>query len=128
MVDAAQVIYEHTAGNTLSFKTDNLTITILRPFLSIDARPDGNKLVTDNNVFQRIFKCSAKLTGDNWKVLHDWLIGSITYSGIYPRLTTVYFDGDTTISNIEVAITQCSARDMGDGWWMVNIQFTEKSL
>ena len=127
MVDTAQVIYEHSAGSTLSFFTNNLSITIKRPTLSVDVRPDGTKLVTDSAAYQRIFQCTGVLTGANAKILHDWLIGAITYSGDYPRLTTVTFASGQTITNIEVAITACRLTDLGAGMWQAEMEFTEKS-
>jgi len=121
------VVYEYTAGNTLSFPTNDLTITLRRPFLSIDVRPDGTMLVTDPNVVQRVFACTATLTGANAKTLHDLQIGSITYSGAYPRLTLITFATGQTITNVEVAITECTFTDLGAGMWRVRMQFTEKT-
>jgi hypothetical protein len=127
MVDTAQVTYEHTDGNTISFFTNDLQIEWTRPTLTIDMRPDGVLLVTDANVYQRVFSCSAVLSGDTLNTLNGYLIGSITYSGAYPRLTTIYLDSDTTLTNVEVAVTKCTARDIGNGYWNVSIVFTEKS-
>jgi len=128
MVDTAQVVYEHSAiSGTLSFPTNNLSITIKRPTLSVDVRPDGTKLVTDSNAYQRIFQCTAVLDGAYAKDLHDFLIDTIDYTGAYPRLTLVTFATGETISNVEVAITACRLGDLGAGKWYVDIEFTEKS-
>lgn len=127
MVDTAQVVYEYTAGNTLSFPTNDLMITPRRPFLSIDIRPDGTMLVTDPSVVQRVFECTATLTGSNVKILHDLQAGVIDYTGAYPRLTLITFATGQTITNVEVAITGCTFTDMGAGMWRVRMQFTEKT-
>ena len=127
MADVAQVVYEHTNGNTISFFTRNLKITWTRPGLSIDGTVDKELIVTDTGAYQRIFSCTAKLSGDNLNTLNGWMIAAITYTGAYPRLTTVYLDGDTTLTNVEVAITSLSAIDLGAGYWSVDVTFTEKT-
>jgi len=128
MVETVQVTYEHTAGNTLAFPTDDLTIKINRLFFEIVARPDGVLKVIDPTVIQREFSCSAIIDGDDWKILHDWETAAIDYTGGYPRLTTVYLDADTTLTNIEVAIVPpVQATDLGNGQWRVTITFREKS-
>jgi len=129
MTDEAQVKYEHTNALSIELKTNDLTITWHRPFLSIDVRPDGQKMVTDPNVYQRVFECNAVVTAADLKDKIDaWLIDSITYSGAYPRLSVVYLSGAKTLTNVEVAITACKGRMIADGQWMVSFQFTEKSL
>ena len=128
MADTAQVIYEHTAGNTISFFTENLKITYVRHFLKIVPRPDGNLFVSDPTVPQRNFTCSGIIDGDELNQMNTWLMAAITYSGSYPRLTTINLDGDTTLSNVEVAITAFSVKDLGAGQWMATVAFTEKDL
>ena len=38
MVDEYQVEYEYSAGNTISFKTNDLKIKYTRPFMHVDVR------------------------------------------------------------------------------------------
>jgi len=127
MADEYQVIYEYSAGNTLSFKTNDLNITYNRLFMSITLRPDGKMYVNDPNKAQRVFTFSAIISGDDMNTLNTVQTGSITYSGAYPRIQKIYFDGDTTITNVEVAITALQTRDLGNGWWTVQITMTEKT-
>jgi hypothetical protein len=127
MVDTAQVTYEHTAGNTLSFFTNDLKIKINRLFMDITARPDGVLKVTDPTVIQREFSCSAIMSADNYKILYDWYVAAITYTGDYPRLSAVYLDGDTILTNIEVAIVGLEASMVAANTWRVAVAFKEKS-
>lgn len=124
---ATTIQYEHSAGVTLDIPAENLKLSFRRPFLSIYTRPDGTKIVSDPNVYQRVFSCTALLSGANVNTLNGWLVGSITYSGDYPRLKTVYLAAATTLTNIEVAITRCEATDLGNGLWSVAFEFTEKT-
>ena len=127
MADTAQVIYEYSDGNSVSFWTDNLTIEWKRPGLSIDVRVDGTIVVTDTGASQRIFSCSGtNLSGDDVNTMDTHLTGAITYSGAYPRLTTINLDGDTTLTNVEVACTMFKVTDQGNGKWSYQIQLTEK--
>lgn len=127
MADEAQVIYEYTNGNTISIKTDNLTIEYRRLFMTITPRPDGKIYVDDPTVIQRVFSCTGVISGTNMNTLNTVQTGAITYSGAYPRLTTIYFAGAVTITNVEVAVTSLTATDLGNGFWKVNITFTEKT-
>lgn len=126
MADTAQVIYEYSDGNTVSLFTNNLTIDYRRQGLSIDTRVDGTIVVTDTGASQRVFTCSGYMSGDDANTMNTVQTGSITYSGAYPRLTTINLDGDTTLTNIEVACTVWKVRDVGDGWWVFQATFTEK--
>jgi hypothetical protein len=51
-------------------------------------------------------------------------MASITYGADYPRIQKIYWDGDSTETNIEVALTRLEARDMGAGRWNVTVEFT----
>jgi hypothetical protein len=126
MADEAQVIYEYTAGNTISFKTNNLRIKYDRLFMKVTARPDGKVYVNDPGKAQRTFSCSAIITGATMNTLNTVQTGSITYDSTYPRLTTIYFAGGTTITNIEVVVTELTATDAGNGYWNVDITFVER--
>jgi hypothetical protein len=128
MADTAQVIYEYSDGNSVSFFTEDLSISWDRPGLNISVRVDKTIVVTDTDASQRVFTCTAVLTGANVKTMNDVQTAAITYSGAYPRLTTVQFDGGGTnkITNVEVALTKFQARDMGHGYWMCSLEFKEK--
>lgn len=127
MADVSQVTYEHSAGSTLSFFTNNLKIEWRRPGLSIAHTVDKGIIVTDTGAYQRVFTCTAELTGASVNTLNGWMVGAITYTGDYPRLTTIYLAGATTLTNVEVAITALSATDLGAGNWSVQVTFTEKT-
>lgn len=126
MADEAQVIYEYTNGNTISFKTNNLKITYNRLFMTVTTRPDGKVYVDDPGKAQRTFSCTSIITGSVMNTLNTVQTAAITYDATYPRLTTIYLAGGTTLTNIEVAVTSLSATDMGNGFWEVNITFTER--
>jgi len=126
MADEAQVIYEYTAGNTISFKTNNLKITYNRLFMTMTSRPDGKIYVDDPGKIQRTFSCTSILAGATLNTLNTVQTAAITYDATYPRLTTIYFAGGATITNVEVAVTALSATDQGNGFWSVDITFTER--
>lgn len=127
MVDTAQVIYEYTAGNSLSFFVDGLKIIPRRPGLSINHTVDGTIIVTDTNESQLVFSGTAtNVSGANVNTLLTVQRGVIDYTGGYPRLTTIYLAGATTLTNIEVAMTRCELTDLGNGKWAVAFEFTEK--
>ena len=126
MADEAQVIYEYTAGNTISFKTDNLTISYKRLFMTMTSRPDGKIYVDDPAKPQRTFSCTSIISGATLNTLNTVQTGSITYDATYPRLTTIYFAGATTITNVEVALTELKATDQGNGFWSVDVTFVER--
>jgi hypothetical protein len=83
--------------------------------------------VCDPDTPQDIIKCSAILSGDDYNTFYGYIRGTITYSGLYPRITAINLDGDTTISNREVAVIDCLAADLGDGRWSVTVTFMEKT-
>ena len=126
MADEAQVIYEYTAGNTISFKTDNLTITWKRLFMTMTSRPDGKIYVDDPAKAQRTFSCTSIISGATLNTLNTVQTAAITYDATYPRLTTIYFAGTTTITNVEVALTELKATDQGNGFWSVDVTFVER--
>ena len=126
MADEAQVIYEYTAGNTISFKTDNLTITWKRLFMTMTSRPDGKIYVDDPAKAQRTFSCTSIISGATLNTLNTVQTAAITYDATYPRLTKIYFAGATTITNVEVALTELKATDQGNGFWSVDVTFVER--
>jgi hypothetical protein len=125
MADEAQIIYEYTNGNTISFKTNNLKITYHRHFLEVAPRPDGNIYVDDPGAEQRVFTFSAIITGADMNTLDGVQMAAITYDATYPRIQKIYWDGATTETNIPIAITALSTQDMGNGFWNVNITMEE---
>lgn len=126
MADEAQVIYEYSVGASVSFKTDNLMISYKRLFMTMTSRPDGKIYVDDPGKAQRTFTCTAIITGATMNTLNTVQTAAITYDATYPRLTTIYFAGVTTITNIEVALTELKATDQGNGFWSVDVTFMER--
>ena len=126
MADEAQVIYEYTNGNTISFKTSNLKITYYRIGMTVTTRPDGKRYVDDPGKPYRDFSCTSIITGATLNTLNTVQTAAITYDATYPRLTTIYFAGATTITNVEVALTELKATDQGSGMWSVDVTFTER--
>jgi len=126
MADEYQVEYEYSAGNTIQFKTDDLKIIPMRSNIRIDTRVDGTRVVTDPGHTYRIFTCTAFLTGTNMNTFHDVQMAAITYSGAYPRIKKIYWNGTTYEENIEVALVNISTLDRGAGWWHVSLRFEEK--
>jgi len=127
MADVAQVIYEYAAASTISFKTNDLTISYHRYGFSISRRPDGKMHTDDPGIEYRKFTFSAIISGVTMNILNTVQMAAITYSGLYPRLTTINLDGDTTLSNIEIAITSLSSTDLGNGWWGIQCTMEEKT-
>jgi len=125
MADVYQVIYEYINGSSISFKTNNLKIQYKRHGLSITRRPDGKLYVDDPGVEQRIFTCTALISGDTMDTLDGVQMAAITYDGTYPRLTKINWDGDSSESNITVALTGLTTLDKGAGWWEVQLEFSE---
>jgi len=128
MADEAQVIYEYSVGASISFKTNNLSITYKRLFMTVTSRPDGKIYVDDPGKAQRIFSCTSIITGATLNTLNTVQTAAITYDATYPRLTTIYFAGATTITNIEVVLTDLKATDLGNGQWSVDVTFAERVL
>lgn len=128
MADTAQVVYEYTAGNSISFFTENLSIEYRRTHMHVDVRVDGSIYVSDADIVQRIFRCTAQnVAGATINTLNTQYTGGIDYSGAYPRLTAIYLTGATTLANIEVALSKLKVTDMGQGYWAVDLEFTEKT-
>ncbi len=127
MADTYHVTYEYSNGNVINFRSKNLTISVTRPLLRLIVQADGGIYTHDPDIKQRIFTGSSILSGDDAKTLHDVQIAGIDYSGAYPRITIINWDGDSTTANIEVAMTRLSMRDRGRGWWQVFFEFTEKT-
>jgi len=126
MADEYQVEYEYSDGNTISFKTNDLKITYTRPKMRLDIRVDGTKVVTDPGFKQNIYSFTTTISGDTMDILDGVQRGAITYSGAYPRVKKIYWDGDSTETNIEVAMTSLEVMDRGAGWWRVAITLMEK--
>ena len=127
MADEAQVIYEYTAGNTISFKTDNLTISYKRLFMTMTSRPDGKIYVDDPAKPQLTFSCTSIISGATLNTLNTVQTGSITYDATYPRLTSINLaTGTSALTNIEVALTELKATDQGNGFWSVDVTFVER--
>ena len=126
MADEAQVIYEYINGSTISFKTSNLKITYYRIGMTVTTRPDGKRYVDDPGKPYRDFSCTSIITGATLNTLNTVQTAAITYDATYPRLTTIYFAGATTITNIEVALTELKVTDQGSGMWSVDVTFTER--
>jgi hypothetical protein len=127
MADEYQIQYEYTNGNTIDMKTNDLKIGVRRQFMTITTRPDGKMYVDDPTKIQRTFSGTCILSGADMNTLHDVQIAAITYSGGYPRIQKIYWNGATTETNIEVAMTKCEGTDMGAGWWHLAFEFTEKT-
>jgi hypothetical protein len=127
MADTYHVTYEYTNGNSINFRSNDLTININRPFMRTIVQPDGGIYVHDPDISQLVFTGSAILSGDDMDTLHSVQVAGINYSGDYPRITVINWDGDSTETNIEVVMTQLRTRDRGRGWWQVFFEFTGKT-
>jgi len=126
MVDEYQVIYEYSAAATITFKTNDLKITYLRHKMRVDVRVDGTRVVTDPGLKQRLFTFTAVISGNDMDTLDSVQTGAIVYTGLYPRIQKIYWDGDSTETNVEVALTSLDVLDRGAGWWRVAITMAEK--
>lgn len=127
MADEAQIIYEYTNGNDVSIKTNDLTITYNRLFLTITPRPDGKIYVDDPTIIQRVFSGSGIISGADMNEMNTVQTGAIVYSGAYPRIQKIYFAGAVTITNVEVCLTSFTGTDLGNGFWNVSFTMTEKT-
>ena len=125
MVDEYQVEYEYSDGNTISFKTNDLRIAYKRQQW-VDQRVDGTIVVTDTGNTQRTFTFTAYLSGATMDTLDSVQMAAITYSGAYPRIKTIYWNGATTETNIEVSLAEFDTLDSGMGWWLVSARMVEK--
>ena len=127
MADEAQVIYEYTVGNTISFKTSNLKITYYRIGMTVTTRPDGKRYVDDPGKPYRDFSCTSIITGATLNTLNTVQTAAITYDATYPRLTSINLaTGTSALTNIEVALTELKATDQGNGFWSVDVTFVER--
>lgn len=121
-----QCTYTYSAGNSINFITNDMSIEIVRPSLRVYTRVDGTRVVADSNVGDYlVITCSAIISGDDMDTLHGVQTGSITYSGAYPQLSAIYWDGNSTEANYEVALTKLSADDLGN-YWRVHLTFEGK--
>lgn len=125
MADEYQIEYEYTDGNTISFKA-RTTIDIIRPHLRVTTRVDGTRVVTDSGQSYVVITAQALMDGNTVDTLYGVQTGAITYTGAYPRLKKIYWDGDSTEANIEVALMKTTLADQGDGWWTVTLRFEGK--
>jgi hypothetical protein len=125
LADEYQIQWEYTNGNTIDFKTDDLKITLTRPGLRLDTAIDGTILVTDPNNSKLIFNFTAVLSGNTMDTLHGVYTAAISYDGTYPRVQKIYWDGDSTETNIKTAMTKLEATDLGAGWWNVAVTLEE---
>ena len=126
MADEYQVEYEYTSGNTIQFKTDDMRVRPVRSGLHIDTRVDGTRVVTDPGHTYRVITCTAYLDGDDMDTLDSVQSAAIVYSGGFPRLKKIYWDGDSTETNVEVALVDVNELDRGAGWWLVSLRFEGK--
>ena len=126
-----QVIYEYTDGNTIDFPTNDLQWTYRRWGMKISRRPNGKMHVDDPGIEYRVFTFSSVITGAVMKTLDTVQMAAITYSGAYPRITKIRFDGggSNEITNIEVAIPDggLTVSDLGNGQWGVQCTMEEKT-
>ena len=129
MADEAQVIYAYTAAGTVEFKTNDLSITYHRYGLKKSTRPVGKMYVDDPGVEYRKFSFTAIISGANMNELNTVQMAAITYSGLYPRITKIFFVGATVIENIEVFIPDggLTGTDLGNGFWHVRVLMEEKT-
>ena len=128
MADEAQIIYEYSAGNDVSIKSNDLKITYNRLFMTVTARPDGKIYVDDPAITQRVFTGTGIISGADMNELNTAQTAAITYSGLYPRIKKIYFSGAVTISNVEVVLMNgWSGTDQGNGFWNVSFTMTEKT-
>ena len=126
MADEYQVTWEYSAGNSITFKSNDLKVKEVRSHLQIDTRVDGTRVVTDPGYAYKTFTFTSIISAATMDTLDSVLSAAITYSGAYPRITTLYWNGATTETNIETAITDLQATDLGSGWWSVAVTMEEK--
>jgi len=129
MADEYQIQYEYSDGNTVNVKAYSFKVRYHRHGMKITRRPDGKMYVDDPGVEYRVFSFAGYISGNTMDTLDSVQMAAITYSGAYPRLKVVYWDGDSTETNIEVAIPDggLTVEDMGFGWWHVEGVLEEKT-
>jgi len=125
MVDTYQIVYEYSAGNSISFKSNDMSVDYHRLEWT-DTRVDGTRVVTTTGIAWRTFSGSAYISGNTMDTLDGIQTGAIVFTGDYPRLTVIYWDGDSTETNVEVRMTSLRVLDKGQGWWLVAVGFEEK--
>ncbi|MHC4645062.1 MAG: hypothetical protein ACYTBJ_06155 [Planctomycetota bacterium] len=126
MADEYQCEYEYSANNTISFKTNDFKPQIVRPGLNIDTVVDGTRVVHDTGASFLRITCTALVSGNDMDTLHGVQTAAIDYTGAYPRLKKIYWDGDSTESNYEVALMSVDPLDRHGGWWLVALVFEGK--
>lgn len=126
---ANTIEYEYSDGNQIDFNTEDLKITYHRDSMSIDARADGTRVVTDPSYEWREFHFTSVLTGANMNTLDGVQMAAITYSGAYPRIKTLTWASGETETNIEVVIPDGGlvVSDAGNGQWNVDVTMLEKA-
>ncbi len=124
-----QVEWEYSDGNTIILKTENLKIRYRKPGFRIDTRVDGIHVVTDPGIRQYIFTFTTFLTAANMNIMDGVERGAITYTGAYPRIKKIHWDGATNETNIEVAIPDGGLEVLDDapGGWICSIRMEEKT-
>lgn len=127
MVVTYHVTYEYTAGNSVSILSNDLRIVVRKPLTREIIQPDGGIYIHDPNIRQRVFTGSGILEGTTSKTIHDIENASIDYSGAYPRITVINWNGTTTHTNIEVWIPTIQFDDLGRGYWRVFFEMREKT-
>ncbi len=133
MADTPHIEYEHDAAEAhIKFFSKNLTITWMMPGKEVARQPAsvaGAGKVIDLNQTYRMFTGSSIFSAAELAELHTQIqpAAAPDYTGIYPRLTTVYLTGGTTWTNIEIVSTKISATILTDDVWSVAFEFTEKS-
>lgn len=125
MADEYQIDWEYTNGNSIVFKTEDLTIKWERLYMEVQTRPDGNIYVVDPGKVKRTFSFTSVLTGATLNTLNTVYTAAITYDATYPRIKTIYLAGATTLTNIECAMTSLTADDLGSGMWNVSVVLEE---
>ena len=128
MADEDQIIYEYSAVGTVPIKTSGLKIQYFRWGMKHKVRPDGKTVTSDPGIEYRKFVVTGTINGNDAKELNDVQMTTIVYDATYPRLVKLYFDGDSTEPNIKVAILDgdLTMSDMSNGWWDINVIFTER--
>lgn len=126
MADEYQIEYEYVNGSTISIKASTVKAKTIRPHLKIYTRVDGTRVVSDTGYAYRVVTAQALISGNDADTLDAVQNASITYSGAYPRLKKIYWDGDSTESNVEVALMSYDVSDVGGGWWSLQVVFEEK--
>jgi hypothetical protein len=126
MADEYQVDWEYSAGNSIAFKTNDLQVEYIHPGYHEDVRVDGTIVVTDPGNSYRQFTWTATLTGNDMDTLDAVLVGTITHTGLYPRLKKIYWDGNSFEENVEVGRLFVRTLDRGAGHWHIQCRVGQK--